>query len=272
MEKREFVARIKQFAYYDNIPMWTVSENPEDKAYFDISGELIKVKGHRTYLSIDDITELVFERGDCPTDARVKMYYKYGYIKVVANEGIYSIDMFLNGEKRYFWKKPALAISEALAYAKDQGQDLQSERLIIRDDELLFYTGNHLGEVVEVPDYIEVIGISAFSQTSVKKVILPEGLKIVGESCFLSCSDLEEVNLPESLLVIDGAAFYRCRTLKEIRIPDGVEQIQDSFFSPKPRGVFEGCTNLSKVEMSNIKDRTDLNTFKDTKFAENFTD
>ena len=55
--------------------------------------------------------------------------------------------------------------------------------------------------VTEIPDY------TFLGCTSLKRVILPEGLKKIGFQAFSECSALEEINFPESLQDIGSNSF-----------------------------------------------------------------
>ncbi len=55
---------------------------------------------------------------------------------------------------------------------------------------------------------VTAIGEGAFmSNDSVKKVVIPEGVKSIGASAFLDCSNLESVILPNSLESVGSSAF-----------------------------------------------------------------
>ena len=76
--------------------------------------------------------------------------------------------------------------------------------------------------------------------TSLKKVVIPEGVRSIGVSSFARCTGLEEIILPESLQLICRNAFYGCTSLKKIVIPEGVVEIDTQ--------AFADCTSLADVE------------------------
>lgn len=71
-----------------------------------------------------------------------------------------------------------------------------------------------------------------------KKVILPEGIKKIGERAFLDCAQLESLNLPNSIDELHVACFKGC-ALKHVVIPTGLKEI--------PKTSFMGCSNLSDI-------------------------
>ena len=77
---------------------------------------------------------------------------------------------------------------------------------------------------------------------NVKKVILPDSLKILSEGAFYSCTNLEEVILNEGLTDMLWSAFCYCDNIREITIPDSVEFIAQT--------VFGNCYGLEKVNIS----------------------
>ena len=78
--------------------------------------------------------------------------------------------------------------------------------------------------------------------TKLTSVILPEGLKSIGELAFQG-GLLESVNLPSTLTKIGVQAFAFCKHLKgEITIPPGITEI--------PNHTFYRCVSLEKVVFS----------------------
>lgn len=84
-----------------------------------------------------------------------------------------------------------------------------------------------------------VIGNQAFDRTtSLANIILPEGVTEIGTSAFLN-SGVQSIRLPNSLKYIRTKAFSGCSQLRSITIPENVLQIETA--------VFENNYNLSDV-------------------------
>ena len=98
--------------------------------------------------------------------------------------------------------------------------------------------------------------------TSVKTVIIEDGVTSIGNIAFASCYYLTEITIPNSVTSIGSSAFYQCDSLTEITIPNSVTSIGSSAFSQCnalttitiPNGVtsigdsvFHGCTTLSTI-------------------------
>ena len=85
---------------------------------------------------------------------------------------------------------------------------------------------------------------------SLRSIILPEGITVIGKSAFLN-SGLEAITLPESLMEINQSVFLGTQ-LKEITIPANVELLGSSAFESSDAGTMP----LEKVifKGSKIKD------------------
>ena len=71
------------------------------------------------------------------------------------------------------------------------------------------------GGIVVVPDGVRVIGDYAFSECgTITSVTLPEGLKDIGNYAFMNCTAMTEITIPDSADFICSNAFTRCDALK----------------------------------------------------------
>ncbi len=81
----------------------------------------------------------------------------------------------------------------------------------------------------------------AFAYSGLESVIVPEGVKYVGENSFEGCSRLKRAALPSALKEIRENTFRWCKSLKEIVLPQELDAIRIS--------AFEGCDTLQTVEL-----------------------
>ena len=81
---------------------------------------------------------------------------------------------------------------------------------------------------------VREIDRSAFAgNTTLKTVVVEQGVRSIGMNAFDGCAELTEVTLPSSLTFIDKEAFRDCGSLKEIAMPGIVEagQIREGAFA-----------------------------------------
>lgn len=82
---------------------------------------------------------------------------------------------------------------------------------------------------------VQEIGSRAFyACSSLKNVILSEGIDAIGSFSFDGCEALVSISLPDGLKFIDACAFAGCLSLSSIVIPDGVEYIDMNAFDCCP--------------------------------------
>ena len=80
------------------------------------------------------------------------------------------------------------------------------------------------------------------------KVIIPNGVKIIGYMAGQGCSKLVEVKVPDGVTQIWGHAFQDCKELSAVTIPDGVKGIGGY-------GAFGGCPRLATITIPGSVER-----------------
>jgi len=76
-------------------------------------------------------------------------------------------------------------------------------------------------------------------EPTLESVVIPEGVKTIGDSAFSRCYNLKRVVIPDSVENIRGYAFYECTSLTEIKLPKGLMTLEN--------GVFLDCEKLARV-------------------------
>lgn len=79
--------------------------------------------------------------------------------------------------------------------------------------------------VVTIPAGVTVVHNTAFAETEITKVIIPEGVIGIGSGAFSNCDYLTEVSLPSTLQYISDEAFYYCKALIKVEVPASVQTI-----------------------------------------------
>ncbi len=95
------------------------------------------------------------------------------------------------------------------------------------------------GEVV-IPDGVKWVGDCVFAyREDITAVTFPDSLGGIGKAAFSDCTALTELTLPGGV-VIDDSAFSDCTGLTELTLPAG---------SIVSTGAFGSCTGLKRVEV-----------------------
>ncbi|MGL4183923.1 MAG: leucine-rich repeat protein [Metamycoplasmataceae bacterium] len=87
---------------------------------------------------------------------------------------------------------------------------------------------------------ITILDTNSFSNKTIKEIVLPPNLLIIGNSSFLNCLALTSIVIPSTVTTIESSAFSSSG-LTSIVIPDSVMTIGSSAFS--------NCLNLSSVTL-----------------------
>lgn len=90
---------------------------------------------------------------------------------------------------------------------------------------------------IDIPGNIQKIGYSAFSNTSLTTVTIPEGVTYL--TGFQHCRQLKNIHLPSTLTEIGYDAFWFCSSLENINIPASVTTLGS--------GAFSGCSQLKSL-------------------------
>ncbi len=80
--------------------------------------------------------------------------------------------------------------------------------------------------------------------TSIKSVIIENGVTSIGNTTFYGCSSLTSVTIGNNVTSIGNFAFSGCSSLTSVTIPNSVTSIG--------WGAFEGCSSLKAVHISDI--------------------
>jgi len=100
-------------------------------------------------------------------------------------------------------------------------------------DGVLTITGT--GEITSHP------WCNLFETTNINKVIINEGVTVIGENSFKNCTKIKEAILPESLTGIKKLAFYNCNCLETANLPMNLKYIGQN--------AFKDCKALKKIEL-----------------------
>ena len=138
-------------------------------------------------------------------------------------------------------------------YLMQGGKDMVSVRIpasVTKIGESAFYNLKNLKTVTFAPgSQLETIVRTAFSDSGVTTIELPDSLKTIGYGAFTSCHGLKNMTIPSGVETIGENAFLNCRYLETISIPASVTSIGKS--------VFDSCSNLKTIEYAGTKEKWD---------------
>lgn len=100
---------------------------------------------------------------------------------------------------------------------------------------------------------LDSIGENAFTGCGMKKVVLPQSLRAIGDGAFSNSLKLEEIEFPAGLQTIGNTVFYKCAALSGVTFPSGLKSIG--------MGAFYECTSLSYINFSENISFIDSNCF-----------
>ena len=106
------------------------------------------------------------------------------------------------------------------------------------------FMNNSTIETVTLPDTVTELG-RAFDSSSVKTVVLNEGLEQIDSRAFRATTELEEVVIPSTVKVIEDNAFQKSG-IKTVMIPASVQTVGETAFgaSGVKMVIFEGNTSI----------------------------
>ncbi|MCR5586392.1 MAG: leucine-rich repeat protein [Lachnospiraceae bacterium] len=140
-------------------------------------------------------------------------------------------------------------------------------------------------DATTIPDDIVVIGKGAYYGSTIKKINMPDSVKLIedhafakcqslmtigfssnlvyiGKSSFSECTNLSELTIPGNVKIIDCKAFEKCSELSSLTIEEGVVSIGGAY-----RGSFEFCYGLETITLpESIRNMVDI------EFEESITD
>lgn len=94
-------------------------------------------------------------------------------------------------------------------------------------------------ETINLPNGIKTIDLS--NALFIRKITIPDSVKILEDNAFSKCYSLEEINLPDSIMKIGKNAFENCVKLKEISFNINTDKLG--------KGFLKGCKNLEKITL-----------------------
>ena len=115
-------------------------------------------------------------------------------------------------------------------------------------DDLLISTEDEYAKALPAPNAsgdfeIDEDGVLIRYRGFERNVVIPDGVKSIGEEAFSNADFIESVSIPNSATYIGEYAFSGCAKLNNITLPNSVTKTGS--------GVFYACDSLANVQLSN---------------------
>ncbi len=130
----------------------------------------------------------------------------------------------------------------------ESASDLQYQQIAGKDEYCVMGIGLAAGNDIVIPSTyngkpVTEIGESAFANTYITSIKIPDSVTVIGDFAFDECDNLTSIEIPNGVTSIGEDAFGNCLNLTSIEIPNSVTSIGDFAFSY--------CSNLTSVEIPN---------------------
>ena len=88
---------------------------------------------------------------------------------------------------------------------------------------------------------VETIGNTAFQNSAVTSVTIPDSVTAIYSGAFANCSQLTNISIPNSVTFIGFSTFEHCTSLKSITLPSSLSSISEA--------LFFGCSQLTTIHI-----------------------
>lgn len=149
----------------------------------------------------------------------------------------------------------------------NQSYKMENGFLLSMDNRQLPAVQYPLPAELTIPQGVERIGNYMFyKETALKKVVLPNSCKTIGEKAFCLCSNITDFNFGEGLETIVKLAFQECSSLTSVSLPASMRHIGHQSFNKCSAmteltlreglltigaSAFAFCESLKKVNIPN---------------------
>ena len=131
--------------------------------------------------------------------------------------------------------------------------------------ELIFCRRSFAGKFTVSNDIVKIHAFAFNNCKKITEVVLPNGLKEIGNGAFSNCTAMKSINLPTGLIILGNNAFRNATSLtSNIIIPVSVSTINNDTFRgcskitnvTIPEGItsigenaFRNCTSITSIEL-----------------------
>lgn len=115
----------------------------------------------------------------------------------------------------------SVIVDENNPYFRSDGKALYS-----KDGKILYRLFPRYIEEYTVKNGTEILDENAFAEhENLKRIVLPDGLREIGNLCFDKCGSIEELSIPDSVAVIGKNSFMHMKSLQTLRLPENLKEL-----------------------------------------------
>ncbi len=126
------------------------------------------------------------------------------------------------------------------------------------------------GDMYDYNTTYNTIGIDYYTtapwgnyRTSIKTILIQDGVTRLGRAAFFGCTELVSVNIPDSVTTIGSYAFGYCVKLDSVVIPNDISELNT--------GCFYGCSSLKTISLPNALNWISSECFRECESIETIT-
>ena len=97
---------------------------------------------------------------------------------------------------------------------------------------------------ISFPDGLQTIPNGLCQDTGLTEIVVPAGVKKIGQQAFSGCTHLRKAVLPEGLASIGFLAFSKCENLSDVVFPESLKELGDK--------AFAGCRSLTTAVFTDV--------------------
>jgi hypothetical protein len=131
-------------------------------------------------------------------------------------------------------------IGDEVFYNHEEIREVRLPDKLVKIGRRAFYHCLNL-QKIDFPATLKEISSEAFWGAHIKEMVLPENVKMIGDSCFACCNYLTKLQICSSSMRAGNKAFYRCINLKKVILPNEFPELYN--------GMFRGCTELDDITL-----------------------
>jgi len=164
--------------------------------------------------------------------------------------------------------KPVTSIDD---FSNSLMSSFKIPNFITNIDESAFRNSNIITITFEEGSQLISIGDSAFGNTVIEEILLPDSLVNLGDKVFEYCTSLKSIGLSNNLTCLGDYLFQNCNSLTSINIPSSILQIgeyafkncssltninfeEESLLETIESFAFQNCKNITKITLpDNLK-------------------